>query len=128
MPRIEGELVEVVFGRLDLSVVANLVAEADESVFDLAASLRDRVHVAERKLVTGERDVDNVLGLGPVELGALELRLPRLDRLLDRLACGVQRHAGLAVTYLAKRELEVAAAAEIPDAKLVQVAGRGGGL
>ena len=49
MPRVERELVEVVLRRLDLAVVSNLVAEADEGVLDLAARLRDRVQMAERE-------------------------------------------------------------------------------
>ena len=75
MPLGEGELVEVVLGRLDLAVVSDLVAEPDERVLDLAAGLRDRMEVAEGKLLAGERDVDDVLRQGALELGTFELLL-----------------------------------------------------
>ena len=74
MPLGEGELVEVVLGRLDLAVVSDLVAEPDERVLDLAAGLRDRMEVAEGKLLARERDVDDVLRQGALELGALRAR------------------------------------------------------
>ena len=77
VPRVEGELVEVELDGLDLAVVADLVAEPEERVLDLAPGLRDRVQVAERQLLAGERDVDDVLGKAPLELGALELRASR---------------------------------------------------
>ena len=128
MPRGEGELVEVVLGGLDLAVVAHLVAEAEECVLDLAARLGDRVQVAERERVAGERHVDDVLGQRAVELDPLELRLAGRDRLLDRLARRVQGHARLAVAHLAERELEVARAAEVADAQLLELVGGRGGL
>ena len=124
MPRVEGELVEVVLGRLHLAVVAHLVAEAEERVLDLAARLGDRVQVPEWERVAGEGHVDDVLGQRAVELGALELRLAGRDRLLDRLARRVQGHARLAVAHLAERELQVARAAEVADAQLVELARR----
>ena len=48
MPLREGELVEVVLDRLDLPVVAHLVAEAEERVLDGPPDLRDQVQLAER--------------------------------------------------------------------------------
>src|SRR5439155_558338 len=66
--RQEGELVEVVLDRLDLAVVAHLVAEAEERVLDHAADLRDRVQVADGQLLARERDVDHLLAQPPVEL------------------------------------------------------------
>ena len=39
----ERELVEVVLDRLDLAVVAHLIAEPEERVFNDPADLRDRV-------------------------------------------------------------------------------------
>ena len=77
MPQVEGKLVEVVLGRLDLAVVADLVAEPQEGVLDLAARLGDRVQMPEREALARERDVDNVLGEGSVELGALSSRTSR---------------------------------------------------
>ena len=44
--RREGELVEVVLDGLDLAVVADLVAEAEEGVLDHPPDLRDRVEMA----------------------------------------------------------------------------------
>ena len=70
--RQERELVEVVLDRLDLAVVAHLVAEPEERVLDGAAHLGDRVEVAERQLLAGERDVDHLLAQAPVELLAGE--------------------------------------------------------
>ena len=93
VPRVERELVEVVLGRLDLAVVADLVAEPEEGVLDLAPGLGDRVQVAEREPLAGERDVDDVLGQRAVELGALERGLAGGDRGFDRLAGRVERHA-----------------------------------
>jgi hypothetical protein len=73
VPVREGELVEVVLGRLHLPVVPDFVAEPDERVFDLAAGLRDRVQMPEREPFPRERDIDDVLGQGAVELGTVEL-------------------------------------------------------
>ncbi len=101
MPRIERELVEVVLGCLDLAVVADVVAEPDERILDLAPGLSDRVQLAERLPRARERDVDDFLGQGAVELGAGELRLAARHGLLDRLAGSVQGHTGLAVADLA---------------------------
>ena len=93
VPRVESELVEVVLGRLDLAIVADLVAEAEEGVLDLAPRLRDRVQVPERERVAGEGDVDDLLGERTVELRALELRAASLERALEPVADAVQRHA-----------------------------------
>ena len=128
MPLVERELVEVVLRRLDLAVVADLVAEAEEGVLDLPPRLRDRVQVAEREPLAGERDVDDVLGQRTVELGALEGGLARIDGALDRFPGRVERHARLAVAHLAERELERAAAPEVADAQLLQLRSRRGSL
>ncbi len=128
VPRVERELVEVVLGRLDLAVVADLVAEAEERVLDLPARLRDRVQVAEREPFAGKRDVDDVLGQRAVELGSFEGGLPSGDGGLDRLPGRVERHAGLAVAHLAEGELERAAAPEVADAQLLQLGSRRGSL
>ncbi len=52
-----------------------------------------------------------------------ELRLARVERRLDALAKSVQRHPGLAVADLAKRELERALPAEVLDTDLLDVVG-----
>src|SRR4029450_13466265 len=108
-------------------MVADLVAEAEERVFDLAPRLRDRVQVPKRQLLAGQRDVDDLLGEGPVELGALELSAARLERGLERRPQRVQRHAGLAVADTAQRLREVALAAEVADTRAVERGGRRGG-
>ena len=128
VPLVEGELVEVELRRLDLVVVADLVAEAEKGVLDLASRLRERVQVAEREPLAGERDVDDVLGQSAVELGPLEGSLACVDGGLDRLSSCIERHARLAVTHLAERELEGAAPPEIADAQLFQLRSRRGSL
>ena len=133
MPRREPERVEVVAGRLDLAAVDDLVAEAEEDVLDVAAHLRRRVERAappraqRPEQLGGQRDVDPLGRELRVELGALELGLSRLDGLLDRLARGVERHAGLAVADVAERELQLALAPEVVDARVVELAERPGG-
>ena len=112
MPVGEAERVEVVAGRLDLAAVDDLVAEAEEDVLDVAAHERRRVERAARaqlrrpEQLGRQRHVD-ALGREPLlELGARELLLAGGERRLDRLAHGVERHAGLAVAHVAQRELE----------------------
>ena len=130
MPFGEAERVEVVAGRLDLAAVDDLVAEAEEDVLDVAADERGRVQRAARpqprraEQPRRQRDV-GALGLqARVELRPLELGLRRLDRLLDRLPGGVQRHPGLAVAHLAERELQRALASEVVDAHVVELGER----
>jgi len=72
----------------------------------------------------GKRDVDPVLGDRAVELGALERGLPLADRLLHRLADGVERHPGLAVAHVAERELQLALPAEVLHARVVELRDR----
>ena len=64
---------EVVVRVLDLGPVEDLVAEPDEDVLDLAADLGDQVEVAARDGVTGEGDVDLLLGERAVELAGAKL-------------------------------------------------------
>src|SRR5882757_3416378 len=115
MPVGKAERVEVVAGRLDLPAVDDLVAEAEEDVLDVAPNLRRWVQRAapprlERpEELCGKRDVHAPLGEPPLELLRLDPNELVLDRRLDRLAHGVQRHAGLPVAYLAQRLLELAA-------------------
>src|SRR5262249_11788770 len=127
VPRVEGELVEVVLGGLDLAVVADLVAEAQERVLDLAPRLRDRVQVPERQLVARERDVDDVLGERAAELGAVELVPARVERSLECRLQRVERDAGLAVSNAPQRLREIALAAEEADARLVELGRIGSG-
>ena len=76
--------------------------------------IRCRWPAADRR--AGHRDVDALLGQPPVELGARELGLARVDRRLEPLAERVQRHPGLAVAHLAERQLELALPPEVLDA------------
>ena len=112
------ERVEVVPDRLHLAAVDDLVAEAEEDVLGLAHDLREGMEVPERRAVSRQRDVEALGGVEPP--CPLERRLPLVDRGLEALAHGVQRHAGLPVTHLAQRELQLALAAEEADAHLVE--------
>ena len=121
MPRVEGELVEVVLDRLDLAVVADLVAEAEEGVLDLPPRLRDRVQVAERERLARQRDVDT----SSVSRRSSAARSSLLCGASTRPRAGrgaVQRHAGLAVADCAQRLRELALAAEVAHARVVQLA------
>src|SRR3954462_4051311 len=123
MPRVEGELVEVELDRLDLAVVPDLVAEPEEGVLDLTPGLRDRVEVPERQRVAREGDVDDVFGQRALELGALEGFAPLRERRLEPVAQRVERHPGLAVAHGAQRLGQLALAAEVADARLLQLGG-----
>src|SRR5262249_14233957 len=96
----------VVFDRLDLAVVTHLPAEAEERILDRPADLGDRVEVAEREVLAGEGDVDDLLAEAPVKLLALERSLALGHALLEARAHAVQEHAGLAVAHLAERKRE----------------------
>ncbi len=76
---------------------------------------------------SGHRHVDALLRDRAVELRPLELLLARRDSLFDRLAGGVQRHAGLAVAHLAQGELQRALPAEVVHPHVVERSGRRGG-
>src|SRR5439155_319619 len=121
MPLVEGELVEVVLGGLDLAVIADLVAEPEEGVLDLASSLRDRVEMAGRELVAGPGDVDLVAGERAVELGALQLRSALVELFFEPAAQGVESHAALAVAHRSQRLRQVALAAQEADARVVEL-------
>ena len=126
MPGREVERVEVVVRRLDLAAVDDRVAEPEEDVLELAPDLRDEVEVAAPDGVPGIVTSTLLLGQPAVELGALERLLPRVDRGLELLAQRVQRHPRLAVAHLAERELQLALAAEVLDADLLDLVDRRG--
>ncbi len=117
VPRGEVEAVEVVMRGLDFAAVDDAVAEPEEDVLDLAPDLRDQVEPSASTAGHGKRDVDALLGEAPVELGALQLRLSRIDGSLDPLASRVERHPGLALAHLAERQLELALPPEVLDAR-----------
>jgi len=118
--------VEEVVRRLDLAALGDRVAHAEEHVLDLAANLGDQVKVAARDGRAGERDVDALLAQCAVELGLLERGLALGDRGLERLAHGVQRHAGVAVPNFPERLLQLALATEVADPDRVELLGRRG--
>ena len=119
----ERELVEVVLDRLDLAVVAHLVAEADEGVLDHAARLRDRMELAERQLLAGERDVDDVVPERPVELFPCDPFRCCLLGFLERGSDVVQRAAALAVSDLAQRLRQCGTTAEVTDVDIGKLLG-----
>src|SRR5882724_13184777 len=134
MPVGKAERVEVVAGRLDLTAVDDLVAEAEEDVLDVPPHLRRRMKRAAAsrahrpEQLRGQRDVHRLRGEPRVELLALELLLPRGECLLDRFTSSVQDHPGLAVADLAQRELQVRLASEVLDPQILELRGaRGGG-
>src|SRR4029453_6437609 len=100
MPRRELELVEVVRRGLDLLVVANVVAEAQEGVLDGRADLRDRGAVAAGGGLAGETPFERFPRQRAIELGALQRFVPAVERRLDRLARRIQCHAALTVADL----------------------------
>ena len=111
----EVEGVEVVARRLHLAAVDDPVAEPEEDVLDLAPDLGDQVQPAAGVAAGGQRDVD-ALGRQPrIELRPRQLGLAGVDRGLEPLAHGVQRHPGLAVAHLAQRLLDRALAAQVLD-------------
>src|SRR5688572_3076282 len=124
--RREVEPVEVVPGRLHLATVDNLVAEPEEDVLHLAADLGDQVQTPARPRLAGQRDVGDLLGEPAVEVGALELSLPLGHRALEPFAQRVEDAARLGVANLAQRLLQVAPAAQVANASLVELGeGRG---
>src|SRR5262249_34738213 len=108
-------------GGLDLAVVPDLIAEAEEGVLDLSPRLRDRVEMPDRELVPGPRDVDRVAAECPVELRTLELGAAAFDPRLQPLAKAVERHAGLPVSTPSQRLGELAPAAEVADTRVFEL-------
>jgi len=103
MRRLERELVEVVLDGLDLTVVANLVAETEERVLDLPPHLRDRVELPQRKLVAGKGHVDHVLRQSAVELLSRDSCSGPLLRVFEAGANAVQEATAVAVANVAQR-------------------------
>ncbi len=121
--RVPGSVVERVevlpHGR-DLVAVPDLVAHAEEDVLDLAADLRQQVQPAAVHGLAGDRDVD--AGLGRLLVGEPHERgLAGRDRLLELRADAVQEHAALAVAHAAQRLGELRLAAEVLDARVVEL-------
>jgi len=82
---------------------------------------------SEAEQLGGQRDVD-ALGREPrVDLRPLEVRLPRLDRLLDRLAGGVQGHSDSRSRTSRSASFKLGLAAEVLDAHVVEGAEVRGG-
>ena len=82
--------------------------------------------LAERQLLAGQRDVDDLLAQPPVELVVGELALARVDRRLEPLADAVEPHAALAVAHPAQRLGDRALAAEEAHADVLDLVRRRG--
>ena len=83
--------------------------------------------MAARRRVAGERDVERLLAEQPLEGSCAQRLLALVERRLERFAERVQRHSRLAVAHLAEGLLELALAAEVADARLLElVRGTGG--
>ena len=84
--------------------------------------------MANRQRLAGQGDVDDLVAKLPVELLVLESLFALGDCGLEPLANAVQEHAALAVPDTAQRLGQFALAAEVPDARIVEVgrAGRSG--
>ena len=122
----EVERVEVVVRRLDLAAVDDLVAEAEEDVLDLAADLRDQVQVPAARRLARKRDVDSRprrrLAVARAE------RASRSQRLLDRSRAALSAIPVSRSRTRAQGLLELALAAEVADARLLELRGRRGRL
>src|SRR5471032_670500 len=124
MRRAERELVEVELDGLDFTVVAHLVAEPEERVLDHPAHLRDRMQMADRQLLAGERDVDHLFAEPPVELLVGERDFSRIEQRLEPLPDAVQQHPALAVTHLAQAQRKLALTAEVLDTNIFERSNR----
>src|SRR5262249_23442770 len=100
----------------------------EERVLDLPARLRDRVQVAEREGLAGQRDVDDLLRERAVELGPLELGAARVERGFEPAAQAVQGDATLAVADAAQRLGKLALAAQVAHAHVLERRRRRAGL
>ena len=79
--------------------------------------------MADRQLLAGQRDVDDLVAQAAVELLVLEQLLALGDGGLEALADAVQEHAGLAVADAAERLGELALAAQVADARVIELTG-----
>ena len=127
MAAIGRERVEVVPGVGHLGALVDLEAHAEEDVLDLALHLGQEVQPPAPERLAGQRDVEGALRVEPLELLALDRLAARLDGGLEPRADPVQEHAALAVAHAAQRLREVALPAEVADARVVELAGVGGG-
>ena len=97
MARRRVERREVVVVELDLGALGDTVAEADEDVLDLAHRLGDEVLVTGGEGLTGQRDVEALVGQRGGERFALQLRLAllheRLELAADHVAALAQQRA-----------------------------------
>src|SRR5262249_32056304 len=112
----EVEAVEVVVRQLNLASVDDGVAEPEEDVLHLPPDLRDQVEATAPVAPDRQSHVDP-LGRQPlVELRPREIRLTRVDRLLEPLPHGVEGHPGLAIAHLAEGLFDRALAPQVLDA------------
>src|ERR1043166_9485762 len=101
---VEG--VEVVPDRLDLAAIDDLVTEPEEDVLHLAPDLRERMKTAAADPRPRQCDVERLVERG--QLLALQRGLAVVERGLEPLADGVERHPRLAVSYRPQSLLQVA--------------------
>jgi len=85
------------------------------------------VQAAERELLAGKRDVDDLLAQAAVELLVGERALARVDRGLEPLPDAVEQHPALAVAHAAERLDDRGFAAEVTDADLLELGRRARG-
>jgi hypothetical protein len=124
----EGELVEVVRDRLHLAVVAHLVAEAEERVLDQPPHLRDRMQLPLRQRLTGERDVDDVLRQGTVELFFRNPSCRALLSVLELSAKSVEDATAVAVANVTKRLGKGRLPPQVANVDVRELLGRGHSL
>ena len=132
MPLLHIELGEVVFGKLDLAILENFKAHADEDVLDLVEHLIHRVLFADLRLRAGDGDVH---GLGK-QLLLHRLFLQQLAALFDgRFQYGADLIGKLTddrpllcaeLAHLLENGSQLTLFAEIPDAQRIQLPGQFG--
>ena len=120
MAGIARQRVEVLPDGCDLGPVPDLVAHAEEDVLDLAPDLRQQVQPPAANRVAGNRDVETGAG-GRLVDETQQILLPRRHRLLEPRPDAVQEHPALPVAHGAERLGELRLAAEVLDARVVEL-------
>ena len=131
MPRREVERVEVVAGRLDLAAVDDLVAEAEEDVLDLAPDLRrgmERAAPPQRGRAARSSSAGSVTS---TRSAVSRVELARSSSSWRAAtACSIASRAALSAIPVSRSRtsrsasFERALAAEVPDARLVELGHR----
>ena len=121
MAGVARQRVEVLPDGRNLGAVPDLVAHAEEDVLDLAPDLRQQVQPPAPNRVAGNRHVDAGVGRRLVR-HPQQLLVAGGDGLLEPRADAVQEHPALAVAHGAQRLGELRLAAEVPNARIVELA------